>query len=914
MNRIYVFLCIAICLTLTLCLGVLIRTPHLSALKGTAVLDPDSARYLRQSEIILERGQLPSTDMLRQYPIGKGSETQLSVYPYTLAVLHKGVSLLFRSVTLEQIGMFSSLFFFSLSLIVFYLLLHRLLGWQTALLTINLCVVVPSTLGHSVVGNIDRDAFCLFLAFVSYYLYLRAYQSNLLRIRLVLGLLSGVVMTLLGLTWQGVGLFISIIVLLNFILFFLPSYHRSDFYLYLAWFSPVILGLLSFKAVYRDLSHAHTMLAVALPCGFLCIVLLFMSVSKHAKLSEFCTFQGTIPLSFAVTVIVITAGGLVLLCFPGAFELIQRAWIHFLAPFGSGRLAASIEELQKRGAMSWFIWPGYFLFFIVAGALLLIKKVVQAAQMNLWLSLTFFQLLLAGTILTRFVSIKDSSYESPLMIALYASSLIVFAIGMTGVYLWGYRKQRRTPSESSPDVGDLFLLVSFCILLFISRGAMRFEFFFAPVAMALGCYAVVQVLSALEVPHRGYIGIIAALLIFEFYAVGKQVVGLSSLESYYDSSIMLLLPLIASVGVAIIAIRRAFGRLNKTRISHFSIVTVLVFLLLLMGGIAPFPWLGGYASLSYAKASDVHPTINPSTSRALEWLKRNTPQPSVIAAWWDYGSFINLLSNRATITDEEQLSYWVHLMAREVLFAETDLQALRFLKAHGATHLLITERDLRNFEGISKLASAQELDRYSFLVQCPTAREIIQSRQGGTIFAYAPETIGKFMNEPLAITGETYPAGAWKINKVYLKLEGPNGKTDGLLGILIEVQIEDKIIRLKPEEFYYKGMTYQQAGEGMLPCTLLISAHTDNPLDWEIFCLPPRVRSTLMIRLYLLNQASDYFRPVYPTEISTEQDDLEVSDFSTRIWEVHYPTNLSTDPKYLEIDFPDAELRRLWKR
>ena len=914
MNRSYVSLCIAICFILTLCLGVLIRTPHLSTLGGTSVLDPDSARYLRQAEIILEQGQLPSTDMLRQYPIGKGSETQLSVYPYTLVALYRGVSLLFRSVTLEQIGMFSSLFFFNLSLIVFYLLLHRLLGWQTALLSINLCVVVPSMLGRSVVGNVDRDAFCLFLALVSYYLYLRAYQSDPLRNRLILGLLSGVVMMLLGLSWQGVGLFISIMVVLNFILFLFPTYRRSDFYLYLAWLGPAILGLLSFKAVYRDLSQAHTMLAVALPCGFLFLVLLFLSVSKHAKLSEICTLKGKIPLSFAVTVMVIIAGGLVLLFFSGAFELIHRAWAHFLAPFGSGRLAASIEELQKRGAMGWFVWPGYFFFFIIAGALLLMKKIVQAAQMNLWLSLTFFQLLLAGTILTRFVSIKDSAYESHLMIALYASSLIVFAIGMTGVYLWGYHKRRRTPSESSPDVGDLFLLISFCILLFISRGAMRFEFFFAPVAMALGCYAVVQVLSVLEVPNRGYIGIIAALLIFEFYAVGKQVVGLSSPESYYDSSTMLLLPLIASVGVAIVAIRRVFGRLDKTRILNFSIVTVVVFLLLLMGGIAPFPWLGGYASLSYAKASEVRPTITPSASRALEWVKRNTPQSSVIAAWWDYGSFINLLSNRTTITDEEQLSYWVHLMARDVLFAETDLQALRFLKAHGATHLLITERDLRNFEGISKLASAQELDRHSFLVQCPTAREIIQSRQGGTIFTYAPQTISKFMNEPLAIKSGTYPTGAWKINNIHLKLTGSNGSTDELLGILIEVQIEDRAIRLRPEAFSYKGKMYQQVGEDILPCTLLVSAHTDNPLDWVVFCLSPRARSTLMVRLYLLNQASDYFRPVYPPEIVAQQGDLDSPDFSVRIWEIHYPDNLSTDPKYLQTDFPDAELRRLWKR
>ena len=52
MNRSDVSLCTVICLSLTLLLGVLIRTPHLSALGGTSVLDPDSARYLRQAEII----------------------------------------------------------------------------------------------------------------------------------------------------------------------------------------------------------------------------------------------------------------------------------------------------------------------------------------------------------------------------------------------------------------------------------------------------------------------------------------------------------------------------------------------------------------------------------------------------------------------------------------------------------------------------------------------------------------------------------------------------------------------------------------------------------------------------------------------------------------------------------------------
>lgn len=90
MNRIYILLCIAICLTLTLLLSILIRTPHLSALGETPVLDPDSARYLRQAEIILEQGQLPLMDVLRQYPIGKRSETQLFGVPLHLSCAVQG--------------------------------------------------------------------------------------------------------------------------------------------------------------------------------------------------------------------------------------------------------------------------------------------------------------------------------------------------------------------------------------------------------------------------------------------------------------------------------------------------------------------------------------------------------------------------------------------------------------------------------------------------------------------------------------------------------------------------------------------------------------------------------------------------------------------------------------------------------
>tara|TARA_B100000029_G_scaffold34407_1_gene32450 strand:- start:549 stop:2825 length:2277 start_codon:yes stop_codon:yes gene_type:complete len=43
---------------------------------------------------------------------------------------------------------------------------------------------------------------------------------------------------------------------------------------------------------------------------------------------------------------------------------------------------------------------------------------------------------------------------------------------------------------------------------------------------------------------------------------------------------------------------------------------------------------------------------------AMNWLKNNTPEDSVIASWWDYGYWITTLSDRTTIIDNSTLIDW----------------------------------------------------------------------------------------------------------------------------------------------------------------------------------------------------------------------------------------------------------------
>ncbi len=86
----------------------------------------------------------------------------------------------------------------------------------------------------------------------------------------------------------------------------------------------------------------------------------------------------------------------------------------------------------------------------------------------------------------------------------------------------------------------------------------------------------------------------------------------------------------------------------------------------------------------------ISPIIN-----AYRWMTTKLPQESVVAASWSYGGQLNTLANVKTITDPDHyLPHWIHLYFRHVFCAQSEHEALEFLIAHNATHLMLTKRDL----------------------------------------------------------------------------------------------------------------------------------------------------------------------------------------------------------------------------
>ncbi len=122
------------------------------------------------------------------------------------------------------------------------------------------------------------------------------------------------------------------------------------------------------------------------------------------------------------------------------------------------------------------------------------------------------------------------------------------------------------------------------------------------------------------------------------------------LEVFASISLIIL----ASIGLSILS--KEIFKINllskRSYVLKISYV-VLIFTLFVIPLVFP-------ANANWISGVDVPPTIltggtnNPPSNdwlEALEWIKLNTPENSVIASWWDYGYWIQTLAERASLAD-----------------------------------------------------------------------------------------------------------------------------------------------------------------------------------------------------------------------------------------------------------------------
>ena len=138
------------------------------------------------------------------------------------------------------------------------------------------------------------------------------------------------------------------------------------------------------------------------------------------------------------------------------------------------------------------------------------------------------------------------------------------------------------------------------------------------------------------------------------------------ITAFYFSSAFVRLEIFASVGLILlgsIGLALLFKKLFYSNIFPptkivFCCVIILLFLI-------PLTLPENQNWLSWADFSPTiynggtfYDTTNNDWAHAMNWLKNNTSEDSVIASWWDYGYWITSLSDRATLIDNATLIDW----------------------------------------------------------------------------------------------------------------------------------------------------------------------------------------------------------------------------------------------------------------
>ena len=118
------------------------------------------------------------------------------------------------------------------------------------------------------------------------------------------------------------------------------------------------------------------------------------------------------------------------------------------------------------------------------------------------------------------------------------------------------------------------------------------------------------------------------------------------------------------------------------------------YLILGMVGLILFwPTTGGHARRTYIIPQKLRPALpgDMPVTRAFQWMKSELSNTAIVAAPWRYGSMLNVLGGVKTIIDQDHyIQHWIHLYNQYVQKGSNPRDALEFLKAHNATHLMIT--------------------------------------------------------------------------------------------------------------------------------------------------------------------------------------------------------------------------------
>ncbi len=213
--------------------------------------ETDAYLYYSQADTIVKQGYLPAKDMDRWLPLGRDNRQLLSLYSYAIAYIHKTLGWIFPKLTLYQIQLYIPVVCFTLGIGVLFLFLERIYGVLFATIVGVLLATLPGSIDRSSIGFGDRDAWCWLLGVLATTSYLWKEHLPLSKRRLMATVFSGLTVFLGGLSWEGFGFLLAIILSIE-LWKFCTTDEEQHLKEYLLWMLMFVPGLFIISPAYRS--------------------------------------------------------------------------------------------------------------------------------------------------------------------------------------------------------------------------------------------------------------------------------------------------------------------------------------------------------------------------------------------------------------------------------------------------------------------------------------------------------------------------------------------------------------------------------------------------------------------------------------------------------------------------------------
>ncbi|MBI4155127.1 hypothetical protein HY498_03515 [Candidatus Woesearchaeota archaeon] len=866
-------------LLIVLYIGIDIRIQNLNLLKDTTTndyipADLDAMLFERYAKIIIEDGSLPDIDYKRNYPLGVDLSFIDSGTAYFSAYLYKISNFLNPKVTLAFThSVLYPVIATTIGAIFFFLLIRLIFGPLTALLSTAFLLTIPQYLSRTVSGFSDKEPLGMLLIFAALYFYIKSLKTEKSNLKIIFALTSGILTGLLSLSWGGVIFVLTILPFTYLTMLLIKDYNKNDLFTYATWFIPVFITMSFLTTKYGGVKSFFTNYVFMIPLGVLIYSLIILLIKKNKALEE--KISKKLPLNFAALIITIILASLILTLTLGftRFTTEIMGFISKLSTQMTNRWAVTVAENHQPFFVDFISnFTQNYIYLALIGAIVLFwdtLKHIKKTKLLIILTVIFTLFLLSFT-MSSYSESSTLNGENNISKLVYFGGIIFFIISFLYFYLKTYKNDQET-FKNLNQVKDEYILtiIFFLVMIVAARTSVRFLFTLVPPVTIMASYVISR--------------------IYDFVSNIKYIQNIKFRK-----------------GLAV------------------AFLIIIISIPVLKGSFIFF------ANSSYSMARGVGPIYNLQWQQAMKWVRENLPENAVFAHWWDYGYLVQDGADRATITDGGNvIIYWNHLLGRHVLLAQNETEALEFLYAHNATHLLIIDEELGKFPAYSSIGSDEKYDRYSILGTFGLDEGQSKETRNGNLLVYKGQSV---IDQDFILNGKLIPEMQAAIIGFVLETQHTN-----------QTNTSQKVVSFEQPKavVYYQGKQFEVPVNCIyLQNQLQTYPKTENSFDGCIRFIPviqqtqggissnevgafiylsSKVRKTLFSQLYLLNNEKDWshFKLVY--DPSKTPNDYDVwSPFGIfsgrfigplRIWEIEYPKDIKFKPEYLETKYPNLELQ-----